>query len=62
MCIRDSHHIISGKKLIVGSNSNASELVAKSVHTTRHFKHNNDKPEKKSTNKLYLLKHLSSRQ
>ncbi|KOG96959.1 mitochondrial ribosome assembly protein RRG9 [Saccharomyces eubayanus] len=57
-----SHQIISGKKLIVSSNPNASELIAKNVHTTRNFKHNNDRPEKKNTNKLYLLKHLSSRQ
>ncbi|QHS75711.1 mitochondrial ribosome assembly protein RRG9 [Saccharomyces paradoxus] len=57
-----SSQIITGRKLILGSNANSSELMAKSIRTPRHFKHNNDIPEKKSTNKLYILKHLASKQ
>ncbi|CAI4049580.1 mitochondrial ribosome assembly protein RRG9 SKDI_14G1160 [Saccharomyces kudriavzevii IFO 1802] len=56
------NRIINGRKLVVGSSADASELIAKSVHTSRHFKRDNVAPEKNSTNKLYLLKRLSSKQ
>lgn len=56
-----SSQIITGRKLILGSNANSSELMAKSIRTPKHFKHNNDIPEKKNTNKLYILKHLASK-
>lgn len=56
------NRIINGRKLVVGSSADASELIAKSVHTSRHFKRDTVAPEKNSTNKLYLLKRLSSKQ
>ena len=54
-----ANQIVTGRKLILGSNTNSSELIAKSVRTFKPFKHNNGISEKKSTNKLYILKHLS---
>ncbi|EJS42092.1 YNL213C [Saccharomyces arboricola H-6] len=57
-----SNRIVNGRKLIIGSSTDASELIAKSVRTYGNSKYNDKVPEKKSTNKLHLLKHLSSKQ
>ncbi|AJT05674.1 Rrg9p [Saccharomyces cerevisiae YJM1419] len=57
-----SNQIVTSRKIVLGSNSNSPELIARNVRTFKHFKPNNSTPEKKNTNKLYILKHLGSKQ